>query len=304
MTTRPSSADRESRDRSRATASTVALGSRPLDAYEHCRDLARMNATNFYYAIRLLPRPKREAVFAVYAMARRIDDVADGGLTRDEKMARLHAERTALDDLEEAALDDHVYAALADAAARFPIPLAAYHDLIQGAEMDVLGLSYERFDDLLVYCRRVGGSIGRLVLGVLEPGHRERSDDLADDLGVALQLTNILRDIREDAMRGRVYLPSDDLEHFGVSLDPPSGPVADLVRFEATRAREWFDLGLELLPLLERTSATCVATMAGIYRRLLDRIEREPEVVLRERVALAAWEKGWVVARSLVGAGT
>jgi 15-cis-phytoene synthase len=233
--------------------------------------------SSFYYGIRLLPRERREALFAVYELARRIDDIADGDLPDDDKLRLLARERADL-------------------------PPGPWHDLIDGAEMDVRGAAYKTFDDLLLYARRVGGSIGRLSLDVFGTTDRERAEPLADDLGVALQLTNVLRDIREDLARGRVYIPREDLERFAATLDPPSGPVAELVRFEARRAEEWFDRGLELLPLLDRTSATCVAAMAGIYRRLLERIEEEPESVLERRVSLPAWEKGWIAARSLIGA--
>lgn len=272
-----------------------------MSAYDYCRDVTRTNASNFYYGIRLLPRERREALFAVYALARRIDDIADGELPDEEKRARLEEERVALDRLD-AAAGDPVHEALADAVRRFPIPLDAFRDLIDGAEMDARGQTYETFDELVVYARRVGGSIGRLSLGVFGTTDRARAEPLADDLGVALQLTNVLRDVREDLARGRVYIPREDLERFGVTLDPPSGPVAELVRFEARRAEEWFERGLGLLPLLDRTSGTCVAAMAGIYRRLLERIEREPESVLERRVSLPAWEKGWIAARSLLGA--
>lgn len=163
------------------------------------------------------------------------------------------------------------------------------------------GAVYETFDDLVVYCRRVAGSIGRLSLGVFGAREAERAGDLGDDLGVALQLTNILRDLREDWAEGRVYLPREDLERFDAA---PPGFSAELVRFEAARAQEWFDRGLELLPLLDRAAAASVSAMAGIYRRMLDRIEAEPEVVLRgPRLSLPAREKAWVAARSLAGAG-
>jgi phytoene synthase len=274
-----------------------------VSAYAYCRDVTRANATNFYYGIRLLPRARREALFAVYALARRIDDIADGDLPDAEKLRLLEEQREALDRLDDG-VSDPVLEALADARARFPIPLEAFRDLAAGAEMDVRGVTYDTFDDLLVYARRVGGSIGRLSLGVFEARDRARAEPLADDLGVALQLTNILRDVGEDAARGRVYVPREDLARFGVSLAPPAGPVGELVSFEARRSEQWFERGLELVPLLDRASATAVTAMAGIYRRLLRRIEAEPKAVLERRVSLPPWEKGWVAARSLVGAGT
>jgi phytoene synthase len=268
--------------------------------YRHCRGVTRSAAGNFYYGIRLLPKARREALCAIYALARRIDDIADGHLETSERLQLLEAERQALATLHEAT-DDPVLVALADAASRYPIPLAAFGDLIDGAEMDVRGETYETFDDLLVYCRRVAGSIGRLSLGVFGTSDRPSATGHADSLGVAFQLTNILRDVREDLARARVYFPAEDLDRFGCMLarGVAEGPIEELVRFEAARARRWFDDGLRLLSLLDRQSATCVAAMAGIYRRLLDRIERDPGAVLERRLSVPGWEKGWVAARSL-----
>jgi 15-cis-phytoene synthase len=197
-----------------------------------------------------------------------------------------------------------VLAAVSDAAARFPLPLEAFGDLVDGAEMDVRGARYASFDDLLVYCRRVAGSIGRLSLGLFSASDRELAARRAEALGVAFQLTNILRDVRDDLARDRVYLPREDLERYGCDLsgDGSSGRFAELVRFEALRAGQWFDEGLLLLPLLDRPSRTCVAAMAGVYRRLLGRIERDPDLVLQGRVTLPGWEKGWTAVRGLVSA--
>jgi len=270
-------------------------------AYRYCEDVTRLRAGNFYHGIRLLPAPRRAALCAVYALARKVDDIADGTLPREEQLRLLDEVRGQLGALG-ALEDDPVLVAVADAAVRYPIPVEAFQDLLDGAEMDVAGAEYATFADLLVYCRRVAGSIGRLSLGVFETHDREQAVRHADDLGVALQLTNILRDVREDLERGRVYFPAEDLDRFGCTLTPLeiSGPVAELVRFEAERARGWFARGLYLLPLLDRRSAICVAAMAGIYRRLLDRIERRPELVLRERLSLPGWEKGWVAVRAAV----
>lgn len=268
-------------------------------AYRHCEDVTRARAGNFYYGIRLLPEVRRSALCAVYALARRIDDVADGALAPDDKLALLARTRAEVRTLDSP--DDPVLVAVADAASRYPIPLAAFEELVDGAEMDVRGTRYPGFEDLLLYCRSVAGSIGRLSLGVFEADERDLAARHADGLGIAFQLTNILRDVGEDLVRARVYLPDEDLARFGCTLAPGSvgGPVDDLIHFEAARAREWFERGLELLPLLDRRSAVCVAAMAGIYRRLLERIDRRPWLVLRERVSLPPWEKGWVAVRSL-----
>jgi phytoene synthase len=271
-------------------------------AYAYCQSVTRREAANFYYGIRLLPKERRAALCAVYALARRIDDIGDGTAPQKEKLRRLEQERRSLDAIA-TAYDDPVLVALADASARFPIPLEAFGDVIDGVEMDVRGTSYQTFADLLPYCRRVAGSIGRLSLGVFEARDRDAASVYADDLGVAFQLTNILRDVREDLARGRVYLPAEDLDRFDCDPRLPDERIDDLIRFEADRARAWFESGLRLLPLIDRHSAACVSAMAGIYQRLLTRIERRPELVLRGRVSLPTWEKGWVAVRSLASVG-
>lgn len=274
------------------------------EAYRRCAQIARRSGTTFYRGMRLLPRPKRDALFAIYAFARRVDDIADGDAAAEEKLAALQDVRTGLAG-RDSRPGDPVLTALADACRRFPIPLDAFDDLVAGAEMDVRGADYTTFTELELYCRRVGGSIGRLAVGVFGARGRERALDLADRLGVAFQLTNILRDVGEDLAAGRVYLPREDLERFGCDLAaPPGDAFARLVRFEAARAESWYDDGLALLPLLDRGSAASVGAMSGAYRRLLRRIEREPEAVLTRRLSLPSWEKGWVAARSLVGAAT
>jgi phytoene synthase len=273
-------------------------------AYRHCEDVTRAAAANFFYGIRLLPAPKRRAMCAVYAFARQIDDIGDGDLPAESKLAELERARAALAGVDPESTDP-VLAALGHARARFDLPLDALEDLIAGVEMDVRGTSFEHFDELVLYCRRVAGSIGRLCLAIFQPTNPGEALPLADDLGVAMQLTNILRDVREDLGHGRVYLPAEDLRRFGIEnlAAPPDAALTELVRFEAARAREWFDRGLELLPLLDSRSASCVLAMTGIYRRILDRIERDPGEVLHRRVSLPAWETAWVAARSLAGVG-
>ncbi len=272
-------------------------------AYLHCEAVTRSRAANFHYGIRLLPPPKRRALSAVYALARRIDDIGDGSLPAGERLDRLEAARDGLARIHRTA-DDPVLVALSDASRRFAIPLAAFEELIDGVEMDVRGTAYATFPDLVVYCRRVAGSIGRLSLGVFGSDDPAVASVRADELGVAMQLTNILRDVREDRLRGRVYLPREDLERFGCrpDLGGPPERVARLVAFEAARARDWFARGLTLLPMLDHRSAACVGAMAGIYRRVLARIERQPTAILDGRVSLAVWEKAWIAARSLAGA--
>jgi 15-cis-phytoene synthase len=276
-------------------------------AYRRCEEITWSQARNFSYGIRLLPPPKRHALAAVYAFARRIDDIGDGTLPAPEKLVKLEEARTALSALlaGRADGDDDVIVALDDAAARFDIPLAAFGELIDGCAADVRGVTYATFDDLLHYCRCVAGSIGRLSLGVFGTTDPERAVPLADSLGVALQLTNILRDIREDYASGRVYLPAEDFDRFGASLagdpdaEPARGQLTALVEFEADRARTWYAKGLTLMPLLDRRSAASAGAMAGIYFRLLEHIAASPAAVLSRRVSLSAREKVLVAARSL-----
>jgi 15-cis-phytoene synthase len=274
-------------------------------AFRSCEQITRARARNFYYGIRLLPPHKREAMCAVYAFARRVDDVADGPRTDGDAVRRLAQLRDELEGVSTAAADP-VVAGLAHVRARFPLPMDAFGDLIDGALMDADGARYEAFHDLERYCRRVAGSIGRISVSIFDSSDPERAARLADDLGVAMQLTNILRDVREDRGRGRLYLPHQDLSRFGCLPDPAlASPdrLASLIRYEAGRAEAWFSRGLALVPLLDQRSAACVSAMTGIYRRILDRLAREPQVILRQRVSLPAWEKAWVAARSLTGVG-
>jgi phytoene synthase len=268
-------------------------------AYEQCRHIARASGSSFYAGMRLLPAERRNAIFAIYALARRIDDIADGTLSPEAKLAALEHIRAQLTRASET--NDPVLVAVADAAQNYPIPLEAFGDLLDGAEMDARGHTYATFADTELYGRRVAGSIGRLALGVFETTDRARAERLAEDLGVALQLTNILRDISEDLRIGRVYLPTEDLYRFGcqVANGRIQGPADLLVAFEAQRALAWLERGLTLVPLLDRRSAACVLAMAGSYRRLLQRIALHPELVLGGRPSLRRWEKGWVLAQSL-----
>ncbi len=293
------------------------------DAYDRCAQITRTEAANFYYGIRLLPRERRQAMCAAYAFARRIDDIGDGTLAPERKLALLEQSASQLGALERtgSAGDpaDPVLVALADAHVRFALPPGALGALIEGVRMDVEGVAYEHFEELVLYCRRVAGAIGRVCLAIFakRPGaggeahavDRERLESLADDLGVALQLTNILRDVREDAENGRVYLPAEDLRRFGLPTEPAALAAARgehferLVHFEAERAQQWFDRGLLLVPRLDRRSGACVAAMAGIYHRLLQRIDADPARALRTRTSLSAGEKLRVALASIAGRG-
>jgi 15-cis-phytoene synthase len=290
-------------------------------AYAECVRITRTEARNFSYGIRLLPAPKRSALSAVYALARRIDDIGDDDtVPLAEKLAALEGVRAAVRATPDPA--DPVMVAVADATHHYPIPLGAFDELVDGVEadgrMDALGAPgeaepfYRTFDDMVGYCRCVAGSVGRLCLGIFgartHPGRPEAAL-YADQLGIALQQTNILRDIREDLQHGRIYLPGDELDRFGVqlrldghgNLTDPTGGLAELIRFSARRARSWYADGLRLVPLLDRRSAACATAMSGIYQRLLDDIAADPASVFHQRRSLSGWQKAGVAARALMG---
>jgi len=275
------------------------------EAYRECERITWSQARNFAYGIRLLPPSKRRGLAVIYAFARRIDDIGDGTLPAQEKIAALEQARQAIVNLSAADQDDPVLVALADVERNFPVPMPAFGELIDGCVADVRGTSYRTFDDLLYYCRCVAGTVGRLSLGIFGTSHDVvQAAELADSLGVALQLTNILRDIREDQQNGRVYLPAEDLAKFSVDLggvDPAPQGFVRLVEFEVERARDWYATGWKLLGLLDRRSAACTGAMAGIYRRLLERIAAEPAAVLRGRVSLSGREKATVAVKALTG---
>ena len=317
-------------------------------AYKHCERITRARARNFYYGIRLLPPRQRSAMCALYAMARRIDDVGDGpGRTgpspagpaecgpghdspdrngdhragdgpdggeplTDSRLSALRDVQTSLELLAKAAGEgtpaaaappgDPVLTALADAARQFPVPISAFIELVEGCRWDIAGRRYQSFAELVEYCRRVAGTIGRLSLAVYGSSDGPAAEPLADALGVGLQLTNILRDLIEDRDEmGRIYIPSEDLERFDVGAQLTGRPddLVALICFETGRAVEWYERGMELLPLLDKRSRACTAAMTGIYRRLLDKIRLDPESVLRGRVSLSSAEKLAVAARAM-----
>jgi phytoene synthase len=276
-------------------------------AYARCEEITRTEARNFSYGIRLLPRDKRRALSAVYALSRRIDDIGDEPGEPGEpqtKLAQLAEVRTQVGDLD--AQTDPVLVAVADAARRFPLPLQAFLELVDGVEADVVGTTYDTFEELVGYCRLVAGTVGRLCLGVYGAADMSRAATLADDLGVALQQTNVLRDVREDLLGGRVYLPAKELADAGVTLAVDDGvlggPRTELlayVRTATARARDWYARGLPLLSMLDRRSAACTAAMAGIYVRLNERIAADPAAVTTGRLSLPGTAKAAVAVRAL-----
>ena len=249
--------------------------------------------SNFALGIMLLPRRKRRGVSALYRFARHVDDLADRPLPDREALEALRASVLAL--------PKPTGDAVVDALAPFSIPTAPLVDLVDGALMDCERSRYETWEELREYCRRVAGAVGVACLAVFEPVDRQRAEPLAESLGVALQQINIMRDVPEDWRLGRVYLPADERERFGVGEEDISagrtGPEWHaLMEHQARRAEGLLAEGLGLLPLLDRRSALCVRSFAGIYRGLLRQMRARGYDVFRERPRLSALAKARSVA--------
>jgi phytoene synthase len=268
------------------------------DAYAETDRITRETARNFAWGIRVLPRPKRRAVAALYAFARRVDDLADQPEPARSELERL---RAAVEGLPGSPDGDAVLVALADAMERYAIPGEAVADLVTGALMDCDRTRYESWDELREYCRCVAGAVGIACAAVYEPRSWEAARPRAETLGLALQQINIMRDVSEDWALGRVYLPQEELSQFGVSEDDIAagnvGPAfVALMEHQRERAEALLARGLELLPLLDRRSALCVRSFAGIYRGLLEQMRARGYDVFSEPTRLTAVEKVKAVA--------
>ena len=271
-------------------------------AYAEVARITRREARNFAWGIAVLPRPKRLAVAALYAFARRVDDIADDPTLDAEARARgLEGCRAGVASIPNVPADDAVLIALADAIDRYPIPRRALFDLIAGGLMDVEKTRYESWEELREYCRCVAGAVGLACTAVYGPSDPEVAAPRAETLGLALQQINIMRDVAEDWSLGRVYLPQDELEHFGVSeTEIAAGQLRsrwrELMRHQDERAETLLREGLELLPLLDRRSALCVRAFAGIYRGLLVQMRGRGYDVFSRRPHLSAVGKARAVA--------
>jgi 15-cis-phytoene synthase len=268
---------------------------------QFCRQMARREAANFYWGFVSLAREQRVAIYALYDFSRQVDDEADlvGPAQLPE---RLDAHRERVRRCMRGEYADPVMHVLAHAVRRFAIPESELLAIVAGVEMDYTRKRYDTWEDLQEYCRLVASVVGRLCVRIFGCSDA-RAFARADELGLAMQLTNCLRDVREDAQMGRFYLPQEDLGRFGVSeqsiLDGRPGPGwRPLVAFEAQRARELFASGLGVVRWIPRRPAVCVRTMAGIYQRILARIERDPDRPLARRVSLSNTEKLHVMLES------
>jgi phytoene synthase len=269
---------------------------------------ATQRVTNFYYSFVFLPPNKRRAIEAVYAFARRGDDIADEGLPPEEARRRLTRYREALVACYagERELAEPGLQALAASIREFKIPRQPFEDLILGLEMDLNGARYQTFEELSLYCYRVASTIGLIAIEIF--GYSDpRARDYAVNLGKALQLVNIVRDVGSDAQRGRIYVPGEDLERFGLRPQDLLARVYNdafvrLMQFESGRARQFFAAARRSLPLQDRRAMVTAEIMGAIYWRLLRRIEEQRYRVFGERVRLPALAKFWVALRVYLGA--
>jgi len=276
-------------------------------SYDHCRKIARAAARNFYYGFMLLPAAKRDALCSLYAFMRGVDDISDEPGAVDDKTRRLNERRAEMDRvLAGEDIVGPVWPAFRHTVTAYGIPPRYLHDLISGAEMDLTIASYETFDALREYCYRVAGTVGLCclhVFGFSEP----RAPDLAERLGIAFQLTNILRDIARDFAMGRVYLPNEDLREFHcdakeLAQGKTSPEVTSLMHFEAGRAWQFYREGWQLLDLVSEDSRAALWAMARIYSGILEKIDARETAAKSVRPArLSTREKLWILARARMG---
>jgi 15-cis-phytoene synthase len=273
------------------------------ESYQRCCQIARRTAKNFYYSFLVMPREKRRAMCAIYAFMRRSDDIADSAANPAVALAGLRQWRAQVDEAlrgDEAA--DPILPALVDTVRRYAIPHHHFHELLDGTEMDQTATRYATFDDLYKYCYRVASAVGLVVLPIF--GYEDKAAlPPAEACGIGFQLTNILRDVKEDARLGRIYLPREDLEKFGVSeSDIMNGNATpqfqELMKFEAARAHEFYEKAKPLLKMIDADSRGTLAVMISIYGGILQKIEESNFAVFDGRIRLSAAEKLWIVAKN------
>lgn len=269
---------------------------------QYCQSKAASSGSSFYYAFRFLPDSKRRAITALYAFCREVDDVADEVSDRGIARTKLHWWRTELDRTFEGSPQHPVTQALRPAIQCYALPREHFEEILDGMEMDLDQFSYESFRELSLYCYRAAGVVGLMSAEIF--GYENRmTQRYATDLGMALQLTNIIRDVREDARRGRVYIPMDEMAHYGVrQQDLIAGNHTDNIRallaHQAQRARDYYQRAFEHLPDEDRYRQRSGIIMGEIYRTLLDEIQRDDFRVLHHKVALTPVRKLWIAWRT------
>jgi phytoene synthase len=269
--------------------------------YERCADVTRRSSSNFYYAFMLLPAERRRALYAVYAFCRFVDDIADDEAIRDPALL-LARWREELERVYRGAPTHPISRALADSVRHFSIPREYFEEVIAGVEMDLSRRRYTTFEELRLYCYRVASAVGLICIEVFGYSNPE-AKVYAENLGIAFQITNILRDVREDAARGRIYLPLEDLARFAVTEDEIlrgvySDAFVRLMEFEAGRAREYYTRAERALPPEDRSSLLTAEAMRSIYGALLNLIVSSRYQVLDRRLSLSAPKKLYLVGRA------
>jgi phytoene synthase len=271
-------------------------------AYEECRLITRREAKNFYYAFVTLPEAQRRAIYVAYTFCRYCDDSVDAEYSLDKKLSLLSELRRKLSGCYQGHTEEMVFLGLADVADKYNIPEEYFQEVLSGVESDLVKSRYYNFEELRRYCYQVASVVGLICIHIFGFTH-SRAKDRAVDLGLAMQLTNIVRDVKEDLDLGRIYLPQDEMSRFGYSEeDLQSGNVnqafVDLMRFQTQRARDYFSSGFQLLPYLSPRSRACPAVLGRLYSKLLDRIESVNYDVLNHRVSLSTTEKLRVTSRA------
>jgi phytoene synthase len=275
-----------------------------LDVSYRSAEAVARSRSNFYYSFIVLPAEKKRAFCAVYAFMRYCDDISDGTAGIDEKRALLRDWRSQLDAAYAGTIGNNpILPAFRDTVRTFSIPAEYFHWIINGAEMDLDTFQYERFADLYAYCFNVASAVGLVCLQLFGFGD-ERAKKYAEQCGIAFQLTNILRDVKEDASLGRIYLPAEDLRKFDYSADEIRRGVLDerfrrLMRFEAERAQAYYRAARQLLPLVDATSRPALWAMIEIYERILERIIRRQFDVFNAPIRLAGVEKFSIALKAL-----
>ncbi len=265
------------------------------EAYRKCADAAKNASSSFYISFQHLPKIKRDAIYSIYVFCRLCDDAVDDPAQKDEASRRLDDLSVALNEAYKGNATDWYWIALNDTRRRFGLNFGCLSDVIEGCRMDIRGTRYETFEDLVVYCRRVASSVGIACLEVF--GYEdERAPGYAIDLGIGMQLTNIIRDLAEDTPEGRLYIPLEDMERFSYSEKDLANNLVNenlrsLVRFQLERAKDYLQKGKRLLPLLDRNSRLCSESMAVNYGYLLRRVEAENYDVLNNKIRLRKWDK-------------
>lgn len=272
-------------------------------AYQDCRSITRRAAKNFYYAFLTLPSDKRRAIYAAYSFCRYCDDSVDEESSSEAKLEALARLRSELDQAFNGRPGSSVFLALADMAHRYYIPKQYFQEIIEGVESDLNKTRYQNFEELRGYCYRVASVVGLICIHIF--GYKsDEAKEYAINLGLAMQLTNITRDVREDLEMGRIYLPQDEISRFGYSEDLLRAGVrneafVELIRFQTQRARIYFSSGTKLLPYLSRRSRACPAVLGAIYSKVLDRIEESNyDVLSGERISLSRAEKFRIMLQS------